>query len=716
MIKFPLTNLRALVVSYTKQPIRQKLLILLLLASVGPVIIVGVISFVSSRNAMVNKIEDYSGESLHNTAINLQLVLDRYVDITYQMISNREVNLCLEEYCHAQSSYDRLVAGRSLGHHIQGYAFNDPSIISLFFFPDESEYHYLVGNAYDDQYLASLTASDFFRQVREANGQVVFSDLFSYKGSRATLRFIIVARQIVNTISGEKLGIFAIFVNENRLHQIINSGLNEETRLKDESGRYGLILNNTGMIISAPEKDLLGEGVTKIMKKSKALQEALSGGRERGSFSSTVRGKRVFIAHEAIPKYGWHIMSIVPTAYLYAEANLIGWITFLIGLAFIALVVFVSIKASNNISKSVGMITDAMRQAESGDLTVSVQITSGDEFGQLGQSFNSMIANISRLITDAQEAIGLVLHHSEALEESSEQSLQSAESVAVAMEQISKGTMDQTNESEKSSQKMSLFARHIEDVVAKADEVGVISGATKSLSRNTKDAVDLLIEKATETDQITKAILADLRDLMASAGEIGSVTEAISGISEQTNLLALNASIEAARAGEAGRGFAVVADEVNKLAVQTQEAAKTINSILRRIREKSTASTETADQARFIIEDQKNAVTLVHKSFDSIINSMDNVVERMNNMSALVQEINSYKQETIQSILNISAISQETAASAQEVSASSEEQSSMAAQVKSMAEKMKNMAIQLDSAIARFKVVVTSEDPQAFRH
>ena len=715
MVKFSLTDLRELVASYTKQSIRTKLLILLFLASVGPVIIVGVISFISSRNAIVNKIEDYSGESLHNTAINLQLVLDRYVDITYQMISNREVNLCLEEYCHAQSSYDRLVAGRSLGHHIQGYAFNDPSIISLLFFPYESEYHYLVGSAFDDQYLANLTASDYFQQVRKANGQVVFSDLFSYERNRGALKYFIVARQIANTISGEKLGIFAICINEDRLHQVINSGLDEETGAKDESGRYGLILNDKGMIISAPEKGLLGEGATQIMKNSRALQEVLSGEQERGSLSSTVRGKRVFIAYEAIPEYRWYIMSIVPTAYLYAEANLIGWITFLIGLAFIALVVFVSIKASNNISESVGKITDAMQRAELGDLTVSVHITSEDEFGRLGQSFNSMVANISRLITDAQEAIGLVLHHSEALEESSEQSLQSAESVAVAMEQISKGTMDQTNESEKSSQKMNLFARQIEDVVAKAGEVGAISGATKSLSRNTKDAVDLLIEKATETDQITKAILADLRDLMASAGEIGSVTEVISGISEQTNLLALNASIEAARAGEAGRGFAVVADEVNKLAVQTQEAAKTINSILRRIQEKSTTSTETADQACFIIEDQKNAVTLVHKSFDSIISSMDNVVERMNNMTTLVQEIDTYKKETIQSILNISAISQETAASAEEVSASSEEQSSMAAQVKSMAEKMKNMAMQLDSAIARFKVAGTSEHPQASR-
>lgn len=61
---------------------------------------------------------------------------------------------------------------------------------------------------------------------------------------------------------------------------------------------------------------------------------------------------------------------------------------------------------------------------------------------------------------------------------------------------------------------------------------------------------------------------------------ISETVSIIVDIADRINLLSLNASIEAARAGEFGRGFAVVADEIGKLAFQTSESIKEIESVL----------------------------------------------------------------------------------------------------------------------------------------
>jgi methyl-accepting chemotaxis protein len=168
--------------------------------------------------------------------------------------------------------------------------------------------------------------------------------------------------------------------------------------------------------------------------------------------------------------------------------------------------------------------------------------------------------------------------------------------------------------------------------------------------------------------------------------------------------LALNAAIEAARAGKMGLGFAVVAEEVNKLAVQSRDAAKTINSILKTIQLKTEASSKTAEQAHQIIEEQRIAVESAQEAFSEITTATGDIIARIIFVNYLINNMNSNKQHTVQSITNISAISEQTATSSQEVSASSEEQTALAEQVKMLAQELRKKSEELAEAITKFQV------------
>ncbi|MGM0598489.1 MAG: methyl-accepting chemotaxis protein [Candidatus Rifleibacteriota bacterium] len=80
-----------------------------------------------------------------------------------------------------------------------------------------------------------------------------------------------------------------------------------------------------------------------------------------------------------------------------------------------------------------------------------------------------------------------------------------------------------------------------------------------------------------------------LRELESSTSKMEDVIRVITKIARKSNLLSLNASIEAARVGEAGRAFSVVATEMKKLAEDSAQEAKKIDSLLQELQTKTKA-------------------------------------------------------------------------------------------------------------------------------
>ena len=666
--------------------IRGRLIVYFLILSILTTVSVGAISYFTSRRTITKKITEYSLQSLVQAGTTLDLQLQKYEDLGVLL----QVDLSLQNRIRDFLNYDSSTAKFYIQDLFNDVLSYDSTVNYILLAHLDSDAYVGVGLGNSESMLTKVKDSPLYQEALAATGQLCWGVVDS------NLTMINVIKSLADN---RPLAAFVVVYNGANIGKLINIDLNTDTA---GNRPYSVIVKQSGEILASPYSEQVGTNITDLLSSNKITKILIGEDKPTGYFTDKLSKKKTLVTYNRLGSKGWYVMGLAQNNYLFREIYLQGLSSVII-IIFIALIAITfSYGVSLSISLPLESIKAAMEKAKNGDLTAQVEITTQDELRELGNSFNMMTTQIGQLIKDTQEAVDSVSKHSKALESSSIQSAQSAESVATATAEITKGTIEQTNEAEKTARQMTVLAEEIEVAATKFKDVELISDHTRDLSIRSKSIMEDLIRKANETNQITATINTDISELNKRSEEIREVTDLISNIAEQTNLLALNAAIEAARAHELGSGFAVVADEVTKLANRTDTAAQAINALLKGIQDKAVNSSANVAKAHSIVLEQLNVVSQTQTTFDEIIKGMDLIVNRIADVNNHVRKINEVKDETTQSVLNISAISEEAAASSEQVAASVQEQAAIAEHVREMANELHAMADKLVNAISKF--------------
>lgn len=349
-------------------------------------------------------------------------------------------------------------------------------------------------------------------------------------------------------------------------------------------------------------------------------------------------------------------------------------------------------------------LKNAFDMASQGDLTVSVPITSIDEIGQASEQFNQMMIQMKTLVTQIDDSCHEVQNASTTLNQISNTTTQAISEIASSMESVSESSSEQAKDMEHILVSSHALGKEINQVADYTVQMNQLAQAVDHHSRQGQSTLQSLVstteEKNISSKEIDDAIQANHR----SAQEIETILETVIGIAKQTNLLALNASIEAARAGEHGRGFTVVAEEVKKLADESTEAVAEVKRYIDLIQVQSAHAVEVMEGIKVLDVAQSELVNDTEQVFTAIMQQLDELVSRMNDLSNSSNTMNHHKDKTIENIERISASSEEIAASSQEISASTEEGAAALEEVSDLVVKLGAMVDQMQQGIQQFRI------------
>ncbi|MDR4436458.1 methyl-accepting chemotaxis protein TlpB [Bacillus tequilensis] len=459
---------------------------------------------------------------------------------------------------------------------------------------------------------------------------------------------------------------------------------------------YAFILSQNKKVIAfAGEKagaELKGDWVDKLYKD------------KNGDFEYTYEGKEKKMIFATSETTGWKISGTMYADEIRDAASKVLTVASIVLAIAIAAGITAIYFVIRSITKPLRRIVASAEKISEGDLTETIEIKSKDELGVLSQSFNHMAHSLRSLIHGIKDSVEHVASSSEELTASADQTSRATEHITMAIEQFSNGSESQNDKIETTTEQINEMNDGLAELARAAVVITETSADSTELSSKGETLVQKTADQMNTIDHSVKKAEQVVKGLEIKSKDITNILRVINGIADQTNLLALNAAIEAARAGEYGRGFSVVAEEVRKLAVQSADSAKEIESLISEIVKEIHTSLNVLQSVNNEVETGLVMTDETKQSFKHISNMTKGIASTLQNMNATVEELSAGAQEISAASNDITAISKESSDGIQDIAASAEEQLASMEEISSSAQTLEKMSEELRDLTKRFKV------------
>ncbi|WP_337102418.1 sensor histidine kinase [Paenibacillus sp. YIM B09110] len=365
---------------------RNKLILSFMLVSLLPVIVVQIVSYYVSTDAMKQKTDVLVQANLLQTSKNLDTSLKAYDDLLFQIITNDEIVGLLREINNPTDSLE--LSKRKLINLLVSYSYAKEGIRSVAILTKNGtqiSYDRQTGSPYGNLWtnVPDVTHLPFYEKavnnrtgsimtVPEKMGSINPEDEYSFHLARKLTDY--------QALSLESMGVAVITVYESMLAQAINLDVQSpgDNGQASQIDNRNFLTDKNGIIISAAEKSYIGKSMSEVKNSSTISNRYVNG------------------------QSGWTIYNLIDENKLFGEMYTMQRLTLTVGVIAIVLSTLFILYFSSRLSGSIRKIVKAMRSASLGSLTVHVDEPSKDEIAAIAFNFNKMMNTINELMNEVK--------------------------------------------------------------------------------------------------------------------------------------------------------------------------------------------------------------------------------------------------------------------------------------------------------------------------
>ena len=383
-----------------KTSIKTRLMILFIITSIIPIIVVEFFSFVNISRTLRENMQIMSHSNLGQLDNNLNLGLESYEDLLYQIYTDDDM---VKWVGNLDNDIDEAVTVNQMRRLFSALLYSKEYIRAISVITPKGEvvtYEQMTPATYRSSWLEGFEMGQegLYRDVIKDYDMHVYPTEYGTNFANKDYYLLHIAHRIIDYKNLDKeCGIAILSIDEELLQSICN-------RSERDGKVFNFIVDGNGRIITfGDEPYRIGDVVTDVNKGDAVKGEDYELYYKKATgLPSSAFG--IYILHD--DELDWDIVNVADMSSLSASLTRQLFLMLIVGIAVIAIVLFLSTKMSKDLIRSVRQIVKGMEQTQDGDLSVRIYKDTNMplEIESIADGFNDTLEKLNEAITRQQEA------------------------------------------------------------------------------------------------------------------------------------------------------------------------------------------------------------------------------------------------------------------------------------------------------------------------